>query len=337
MVVFLTSSPCDDAPEGVNLPFILKEENEFVANISKFYVPGSNCLMICASPDAYEHNDRMAREFQDGFAYHGMVFENMFMCDARNAEQVDEMIRDSKMIILAGGHVPTQNRFFQEIGLREKLQGFEGAIMGISAGTMNCADVVYAQPEEAGESIDPNYQKFLKGLGFTDINVLPHYQMVKDFTGNVKNQSKEKKEEIQFVRQKIDSARWFIDSIKQRNNTFLETMQTIVGFQKSYFLTGDERNLRPMRLKDVADRAGFDISTISRVSNSKYVETEWGVLPLKFFFSESMSTTDGDEISSKEIKTIIRETINNEDKMSPITDDALTEILNQKGYKIYHV
>ena len=161
-----------------------------------------------------------------------------------------------------------------------------------------------------------------------------YYQMVKDFTGNVKNQSKEKKEEIQFVRQKIDSARWFIDSIKQRNNTLLETMQTIVGFQKSYFLTGDERNLRPMRLKDVADRAGFDISTISRVSNSKYVETEWGVLPLKFFFSESMSTTDGDEISSKEIKTIIRETINNEDKMSPITDDALTEILNQKGYKI---
>ena len=137
--------------------------------------------MICASPDAYEHNDRMAREFQDGFAYHGMVFENMFMCDARNAEQVDEMIRDSKMIILAGGHVPTQNRFFQEIGLREKLQGFEGTIMGISAGTMNCADVVYAQPEEAGESIDPNYQKFLKGLGFTDINVLPHYQMVKDW------------------------------------------------------------------------------------------------------------------------------------------------------------
>ena len=181
MVVFLTSSPCDDAPEGVNLPFILKEENEFVANISKFYVPGSNCLMICASPDAYEHNDRMAREFQDGFAYHGMVFENMFMCDARNAEQVDEMIRDSKMIILAGGHVPTQNRFFQEIGLCEKLQGFEGTIMGISAGTMNCADVVYAQPEEAGESIDPNYQKFLKGLGFTDINVLPHYQMVKDW------------------------------------------------------------------------------------------------------------------------------------------------------------
>ena len=181
MVVFLTSSPCDDATEGVDLPFILKEENEFVANISKHYVPGSNCLMICAAPDAYEHNDRMAREFKDGFSYHGMVFEEMFMCDARNAEHVEEMIQNSSMIILAGGHVPTQNRFFQEIGLREKLQGFDGVIMGISAGTMNCADVVYAQPEEAGESIDPEYQKFLKGLGFTNINVLPHYQMVKDW------------------------------------------------------------------------------------------------------------------------------------------------------------
>jgi RNA polymerase sigma-54 factor len=119
-----------------------------------------------------------------------------------------------------------------------------------------------------------------------------YHQMVQEFTGNVKNQSKEMKDAIQFARQKIDSARWFIDSIKQRNNTLLETMQTIVKFQESYFLTGDERNLRPMRLKDVADRVGFDISTISRVSNSKYVETEWGILPLKFFFSECMTTTD---------------------------------------------
>lgn len=182
MVVFLTSSPCHDAPEGVDLPFILKKENEFVANLSKYYVSGTNCLMICAAPEAYEHNDRMAREFKDGFAYHGMVFEEMFMCDARNAEDVEDMIRNSSMVILAGGHVPTQNAFFYEIGLREKLQEFDGVIMGISAGTMNCADVVYAQPEEAGESIDPEYQKFLRGLGFTNINVLPHYQMVKDWT-----------------------------------------------------------------------------------------------------------------------------------------------------------
>lgn len=180
MVVFLTSSPCDDAPEGVDLPFILKEENEFVANLSKYYVLGSKCLMICAYPDSYEHNDRMAREFHEGFSYHGMIFEEMMMCDGRNAEQVEEMIQDSSMIILAGGHVPTQNAFFQKIGLREKLQGYKGAIMGISAGTMNCADTVYAQPEEPRESVDPDYQRYLQGLGFTDINILPHYQMVKN-------------------------------------------------------------------------------------------------------------------------------------------------------------
>ena len=160
------------------------------------------------------------------------------------------------------------------------------------------------------------------------------YQMVKDYSENTKNQTRENKEALQFAKQKIDSARWFIDSIQQRNNTLLQTMQTIVDFQEQYFRTGDERNLRPMRLKDVADKIGFDISTISRVSNSKYVETEWGVVPLKYFFSESMSTTDGEEISSKEIKTIIRETINAEDKKSPVTDDTLTEILNKKGYKI---
>jgi RNA polymerase sigma-54 factor len=160
------------------------------------------------------------------------------------------------------------------------------------------------------------------------------YQMVKDYSGNIKNQTKENKEALQFAKQKIDSARWFIDSIQQRNNTLLQTMQTIVDFQELYFRTGDERNLRPMRLKDVADKVGYDISTISRVSNSKYVETEWGIIPLKYFFSESMTTIDGEEISSKEIKTIIKETINVEDKKSPITDDILTEILNQKGYKI---
>lgn len=181
MVVFLTSSPCDDAPQGENVPFILKEENEFVENLKKYYVPGTNCLMICADPKAYEHNDRMAGEFWQGFAYHGMIFDDMIMLDERNAKDAEMLIQDCSMIILSGGHVPTQNAFIEEIELRERMQDFHGVVMGISAGTMNCADVVYAQPEMEGESVDPEYQKFIRGLGFTDINVLPHYQMVKDW------------------------------------------------------------------------------------------------------------------------------------------------------------
>ena len=190
-------------------------------------------------------------------------------------------------------------------------------------------------PDFVVENVNGNLFVSLNNGNIPELRISDDFhQMVQDYSGNAKNQTKENKEALQFAKQKIDSARWFIDSIKQRNNTLLQTMQTIVNFQELYFRTGDERNLRPMRLKDVADKVGFDISTISRVSNSKYVETEWGVIPLKYFFSESMSTTDGEEISSKEIKTIIKETIGAEDKKSPITDDTLTEILNQKGYKI---
>lgn len=181
MVVFLTSSPCDDAPEGVDLPFVFKEENEFIANMKKYYKADSNCLLICADPDAYDYNDRMAWEYWQAFAYHGMIYEDMLVLDERNASEAEQLLQNCTMIILAGGHVPTQNTFFTEIGLREKLQQFSGVIMGISAGSMNSADMVYAMPEREGESVDPEYQKFVKGLGLTDINILPHYQMVKDW------------------------------------------------------------------------------------------------------------------------------------------------------------
>ncbi len=206
-----------------------------------------------------------------------------------------------------------------------------GASFGCGADTISQT----ITPDFVVENVNGNIFVTLNNGNIPELRISDDFnQMVRDYSGNTKNQTQKQKEALQFARQKIDSARWFIESIQQRNNTLLQTMQTIVDFQELYFRTGDERNLRPMRLKDVADKVGFDISTISRVSNSKYVETEWGVIPLKFFFSESMTTTEGEEISSKEIKTIIKETINNEDKTSPITDDTLTEILNQKGYKI---
>lgn len=206
-----------------------------------------------------------------------------------------------------------------------------GANFGSGADTISQT----IMPDFVVENISGNLVVSLNNGNIPELFISEEYrQMVKDSAGNAKNQSKAQKEAIQFARQKIDSARWFIDSIKQRNNTLLQTMRAIVNFQELYFRTGDDKNLRPMRLKDIEDMVGFDISTISRVSNNKYVQTEWGVLPLKHFFSESMTTIDGEEISSREIKTIIRETIDAEDKRSPITDDALTEILKQKGYKI---
>jgi len=136
------------------------------------------------------------------------------------------------------------------------------------------------------------------------------------------------------VKQKLDSAQWFIDAIKQRNETLQRTMEAIIYLQRDFFLTGDEATLHPMILKDVAERAGYDISTISRVSNSKYVQTNFGIYPLKFFFSDGYTTEDGEEMSVREIRKILKECIDGEDKKKPLTDDELADILKEKGYPI---
>jgi len=139
---------------------------------------------------------------------------------------------------------------------------------------------------------------------------------------------------VMFIKQKIDSARWFIDAIKQRQNTLYVTMSAIMEYQRDYFLTGDETKLRPMILKDIAEIVGLDISTISRVANSKYVQTNFGTFLLKSFFSESMSTDSGEEVSTREIKKILSDCIEGEEKSKPLTDEQLTDILKEKGYNI---
>ncbi|MBM3437126.1 MAG: RNA polymerase factor sigma-54, partial [Bacteroidetes bacterium] len=139
---------------------------------------------------------------------------------------------------------------------------------------------------------------------------------------------------ISFVKQKIDSARWFIDAIKQRQNTLQITMQAIMNYQREYFMTGDETKLRPMILKDIAEIVNLDISTISRVANSKYVQTPFGTFLLKSFFSESMQTDSGEEVSTREIKKILSDCIEAEMKGKPLTDEQLTKILKEKGYNI---
>ena len=137
-----------------------------------------------------------------------------------------------------------------------------------------------------------------------------------------------------FVKQKLDSAKWFIDAIKQRQQTMLKTMRAIMDFQYDYFLTGDETQLKPMILKDIAERIGMDISTVSRVVNSKYVQTEFGTFPLKSFFSESLQTQSGEEVSTREVKKILSDYIENEDKKKPLSDQKLTDLLKEKGYNI---
>jgi RNA polymerase sigma-54 factor len=149
-----------------------------------------------------------------------------------------------------------------------------------------------------------------------------------------KSQKKEMKDAVLFVKQKIDSAKWFIDAIKQRQNTLLLTMNAILEYQQEYFIDGDETKLKPMILKDVAEMTGLDISTISRVANSKFIQTHFGIFPLKFFFSEGLQTDSGEEVSTREIKRILQDCIENEQKRRPLTDERLTEILQEKGYQI---
>jgi len=155
---------------------------------------------------------------------------------------------------------------------------------------------------------------------------------MKSYSGNKNLVSKDKKEAMMFMKQKLDSAKWFIDAIRQRQQTLMVTMAEIIKFQKEFFEEGDETKLRPMILKDIADITGLDISTISRVSNSKYIQTHFGIYPLKYFFSEGMQTDTGEEVSTREIKSILQECIANEDKRHPVTDEKLALILKEKSY-----
>lgn len=175
----------------------------------------------------------------------------------------------------------------------------------------------------------------LNNMHIPELRINREYsELLEDYSSNKANRTREMKDAVTFVKQKIDSARWFIDAVKQRNETLLKTMTAIVDFQKDFFVEGDETYLKPMILKDIADMTGFDISTISRVSNSKYVQTEYGIFPLKFFFSESMTNDAGEEVSTREIKKILQEAIDAENKKRPLTDDQLKEVLKIQGYII---
>ena len=167
-----------------------------------------------------------------------------------------------------------------------------------------------------------------------DLRISDGYRdMLKDYDRSAKKDRRQK-EAVLFIKQKIDAAKWFIDAIKQRQQTLFNTMQTIMDYQQEFFITGDETSLKPMILKDIAERTGLDISTVSRVANSKFVQTEFGTYRLKFFFSESLSTESGEEVSTREVKKILSDLIEGESKKKPLSDERLTELLQEKGYNI---
>lgn len=179
MITFLTSSPTGPL-DGSRKVDGLDKKNNFVNNLKKYWKDKSRCCIIAANPETYFQNDQMCDFFRDVFIKEDLTMQCFHLIDRRYCQFTKSDLHNYDVIILGGGHVPTQNHFFQDIQLREKIQGFKGIVIGISAGSMNSADQVYCQPEEDGEAIDPHFKRWITGLNLTKINLIPHYQMVKD-------------------------------------------------------------------------------------------------------------------------------------------------------------
>jgi RNA polymerase sigma-54 factor len=245
------------------------------------------------------------------------------------------------------------DRYFDELAKRHYSRMMQG--LGIDEATLKSAldEIVRVNPTPGGSAtqgsepsqvvvpdflvsvVDGKLELKLNGRNAPELNVsreykemLSHYRQAKGFD------NEQQKEAFTFIKSKIDSAKWFIDAIKQRQQTLLLTMSSIMRYQEDYFLTGDDRKLKPMILKDIADEVGMDISTVSRVASQKYVQTPFGTFLIKRFFSESMTNAEGEEVSTREIKKILEESIGEEDSRDPLTDDALAKLLKDKGYPI---
>jgi len=226
-------------------------------------------------------------------------------------------------------HNITEDELKDAISEIEKLNPKPG---GSYAG--NNRIIEHVVPDFSIKIVDGKLELTLNGRNTPELHVSNEYNnMLKGFRDS-KEKSKSQKDTVMFIKQKLDSAKWFIDAIKQRQQTLFVTMSAIMEYQKEYFLTGDERNLRPMILKDIADEINMDVSTVSRVANSKYVDTPYGTKLIKEYFSESMKNEQGEDVSTKEIKKILETVIADEIKKKPLTDDKLAAILKEKGYPI---
>jgi len=198
----------------------------------------------------------------------------------------------------------------------------------------NSKIVEHIVPDFTIRIIDGNLELTLNGRNAPELHISRDYSDMLHGYKDAKQKTKPQKDAVLFIKQKLDAAKWFIDAIKQRQQTLYVTMNSIMHYQEEYFLSGDEQKLRPMILKNIADEIGMDVSTVSRVANSKYVDTPYGTKLIKEFFSESMTNVEGEEVSTREIKKILEITISEEDKKKPLTDDKLAKILKEKGYPI---
>ena len=203
-----------------------------------------------------------------------------------------------------------------------------GAVVG------NNRMVEHVVPDFAIRIVEGELDLTLNGRNAPELHVSREYSNMLKGYKETKKKTKTQKDAVMFIKQKLDAAKWFIEAIQQRQQTLFVTMNSIMHHQKEFFLTGDERNLKPMILKDIADKINMDVSTVSRVANSKYVDTPYGTKLIKEFFSESMTNDQGEEVSTREIKKILEITVSEEDKRKPLTDDKLAKILKEKGYPI---
>ncbi|MCR9265197.1 MAG: RNA polymerase factor sigma-54 [Flavobacteriaceae bacterium] len=198
----------------------------------------------------------------------------------------------------------------------------------------NTRMIEHIVPDFSIRIVDGELELTLNGRNAPELHVSKEYNNMLQGYKDSKEKSKSQKDTVLFIKQKLDAAKWFIDAIKQRQQTLFVTMSTIMNYQKEYFLTGDERKLRPMILKDIADQIDMDVSTVSRVANSKYVDTPYGTKLIKDYFSEAMKNEQGEDVSTKEIKKILETVIGDEEKKKPLTDDKLAKILKERGYPI---
>lgn len=221
-----------------------------------------------------------------------------------------------------------ENSLREAISLITKLNPKPGSGSEVASRTQ------YVVPDFILTSNGGKLELSLNSKNAPELKISRSYADMLDAYDKSRKKDKKLKETVAFVKQKLDSAKWFIDAIRQRQHTLLTTMETIVKYQYDFFLTGDESKLKPMILKDIANEIGMDISTVSRVANSKSVQTEFGIYPLKYFFSEGIATESGEDVSSREVKNYLKELVDHEDKRRPLSDDKLEKLLKDKGYNI---